>query len=108
MLKSKIKTLKVGRNIGALVGFLLFLVFGTIPAFHFGGYSALMLMSNLSTGLVEPSVFSRLLVAAGIFLGLACTAMLSIVLGSLTGTALAFITELPSRLFHDRLGSTTR
>jgi hypothetical protein len=85
------KALKVGRRTGALVGGILFAVFGIVPAFYFGSYAAIVLLSSLTGGPVEPGIIARVLVVAGVLLGLFCTAAVSIVAGSVVGTALAYV-----------------
>lgn len=87
-----LKVLKVGRTTGALIGGILFAVFGMAPAFYFGSYASTVLLSSLNEGPVEPGVIVRVLVVAGVLLGLFCTAAVSIVAGSVVGTAIAYVT----------------
>jgi hypothetical protein len=92
------QTLKVGTKIGAVIGALVFLVFGTVPGFYFGSYGTLMLLSRLAGGPVEPTTIVRMATAAGIILGLFCVGAVSIVLGSVFGTSLAYIVDAISSL----------
>ena len=86
------KALKTGRNIGAVIGGIIFLVFGTVPAFYFGSFGMLTLITHL-VGPVDPGIIVRMMLVAGIVMGLICTAFVSIVVGSVLGTALAWVTE---------------
>jgi len=86
------KALKTGRNIGALIGGIAFLVFGTIPAFYFGSFGMLTLITHL-VGPVDPGILVRMLLVIGIVMGLVCTLFVSIVVGSVLGTALAWATD---------------
>jgi hypothetical protein len=92
----RLKTLKTGRKIGALIGAILFVAFGIVPAFYFGSYATLVLMTHLVGEPLEPGMLVRVLVVIGIIFGLFCTAAVSIVVGSLSGTVLAYITDIVS------------
>jgi uncharacterized membrane protein len=87
-------TMKVGTKIGAALGAIVFLVFGLVPGFYFGSYGALVLMSRLAGGPVEPTTIVRMVTVVGIVLGLFCGAAVSIVLGSVFGTALAWVVDV--------------
>jgi len=87
------KALQVGRKVGALFGAIMFVVFGIVPGFYFGSYAPIVLVSHLIGGPVEAGIIMRGLVVVGIILGLFCTAAVSIVIGSVAGTALAFIAD---------------
>lgn len=88
------KTIKIGTKIGAFLGFLTFLVFGIVPAFYFGSYGTLIILSHLAGGSVEPTVIVRMITVVGILVGLFCSGTVSIVLGSIFGTALGYIISL--------------
>ena len=92
MKETTANTLRTGRNIGAVIGGIIFLVFGTVPAFYFGSFGMLTLITHL-VGPVDPGIIVRMLLVAGIVMGLVCTAFVSIVVGSVLGTALAWVTE---------------
>jgi len=92
MKESTKKSLTTGRNIGAMIGGIAFLVFGTVPAFYFGSFGMLTLITHL-VGPVDPGILVRMLLVVGIVMGLVCTAFVSIVVGSVLGTALAGVTE---------------
>jgi hypothetical protein len=93
------KTLKVGSKIGALAGGILFLIFGLVPAFYFGSFGTMTLLSHLTGGPVEPGVIARAIVVVGTLLGLFCAAASSIVVGSVMGTALAFVADTVTGVF---------
>ena len=94
MTEDRMKTLKVGRKIGALLGAIVFAVFGIVPGFYFGSAATVILLSHLAGGPVEPGIIVRMLIVAGTVLGLFCTAAVSIVVGSVIGTALAYAADL--------------
>jgi len=100
MTEERKKVLNVGRKIGALAGGIVFLVFGVVPAFYFGSFGTLALISHLAGGPVEAGIIVRMLVVIGIILGLFCIAAVSIVVGSVLGTALAYITDVISSAFR--------
>lgn len=93
------KALNVGRKIGATLGGIVFLLFGIAPTFYFGSFGALILISHLVGGPVEAGVIVRMLMVIGTVLGFACAAAVSIVVGSVIGTTLAYITDIISALF---------
>ena len=86
------KALTTGRNIGAMIGGIIFIVFGIVPAFYFGSFGMLTLITHL-VGPVDPGILVRMLLVVGIIMGMVCTAFVSIVVGSVLGTALAWATE---------------
>ena len=87
------RTMKVGTKIGAALGAIVFLVFGVIPGFYFGSYGTLVLLSHLAGGPVEPTTIVRMITVVGILLGLFCVGAVSIVIGSVFGTALAWAVD---------------
>jgi hypothetical protein len=87
------RTLKVGTKIGAALGTLVFLVFGIVPGFYFGSYGTLMLLSHLAGGPVEATTIVRMITVVGIVIGIFCIGAVSIVLGSVFGTALAYVVD---------------
>jgi len=88
------KTMKVGTKIGAALGAIVFLVFGIVPGFYFGSYGTLVLLSRLAGGPVEPTTIVRMVTVVGILMGLFCIGAVSIVLGSVFGTALAYVVDV--------------
>ncbi len=100
MTEERKKVLNVGRKIGALLGGIVFLAFGIIPAFYFGSYGTLTLISHLVGGPVEAGIIVRMLVVVGIMLGLFCIGAVSIVVGSVVGTLLALVTDMISSAFR--------
>jgi len=92
-MKARKEMVRVGTKIGAVLGGLAFLIFGTIPGFYFGSYGSLVVMKHLMGGSLEPTVIVRMVVAVGILLGIVCVASVSIVLGSIVGTAFGYAAE---------------
>jgi hypothetical protein len=86
--------MKVGTKIGAGLGVLAFLVFGIVPGFYFGSYGTLVLLSHLAGGPVEPTTIVRMLTVIGIMLGIFCVGAVSIVLGSVFGTAMGYVVDV--------------
>ncbi len=94
MTEDRKRTMKVGTKIGAALGAIVFLVFGIVPGFYFGSYGALVLMSRLAGGPVEATTIVRMLTVVGVLLGIFCIGAVSIVLGSVFGTALAWLVDV--------------
>ncbi len=91
-------TMKAGTKIGAALGVIVFLVFGIVPGFYFGSYGVLVVLSHLAGGPVEPTTIVRMLTVVGIMLGVFCVGAVSIVLGSVFGTALGYIVDVAGSL----------
>lgn len=98
MKEERKKTMKAGTKIGAALGALVFLVFGIVPGFYFGSYSVVVLLSHLAGGPVEPTTIVRMLTVVGIMLGIFCAGAVSIVLGSVFGTALGYVVDVIGNL----------
>ena len=96
MTEDRKRTMKAGTKIGAALGAIVFAVFGILPGFYFGSYGALVLMSRLAGGPVEPTTIVRMVTVVGVALGIFCGAAASIVLGSVFGTALAWVVDVLS------------
>jgi hypothetical protein len=86
--------LRIGRNIGAVIGTIAFLAVGLVPAFHFGSYGTIILLSHLTGGPLEGSLLVRAAVVVGTVMGMFCMASVSIVVGSVLGTAVGWLTQL--------------
>ena len=91
-------TMKIGTKIGAGIGVLAFLVFGIVPGFYFGSYGTLILLSHLAGGPVGPTTIVRMLTVVGIMLGIFCVGAVSIVLGSVFGTAMGYVVDVVGSL----------
>jgi hypothetical protein len=91
----KNETVKTGMKIGAVVGGILFLVFGVMGGFYFGSYGTLIILQKLMGGTVEPTLFVRAAIVMGIGVGIAATAAVSIVVGGLAGTVLGYLVSVP-------------
>jgi hypothetical protein len=89
-MKTKKEVIRMWTKVGAVVGVIGFLAFGIIPGFYFGSYGTLVLMSHLFGGGLEPTVLLRVATAAGIILGITCVGFMSIVVGSILGTAAGY------------------
>ena len=59
-----------------------------------GSFSTLVLLSHLAGGPVEATIIVRMLTAIGIMLGIFCIGAVSIVLGSVFGTALGYAVDV--------------
>jgi predicted nucleotidyltransferase len=104
MTEERKHTLTVGRNIGAITGLIVFLLFGMVPAFHFGSYGTLIIISDLAGGPVAPGVLVRIALVVGVALAFSCSSALSIVAGSVIGTALAYVVDIIGALFSVEKG----
>jgi len=91
----KNETVKTGMKIGAVVGGILFLVFGVMAGFYFGSYGTLFILQKLMGGTVEPTLFVRAAIVVGIGVGIAASATVSIVTGGLLGTVLGYVVSVP-------------
>jgi len=92
-MKARKEMVRMGTKIGAVLGGVVFLAFGLIPGVYFGSYGALMVVKHLMGGPVEPTVLARMIIAGGMILGIACLASVSIIVGSILGTALGYLIE---------------
>jgi hypothetical protein len=92
----KNETIKAGMKIGAAVGGLVFLAAGIVPGFYFGSFGTLVLLQKLMGGTVDPTLFVRAAIVMGIGVGIACAATVSIVIGSLAGTAIGYAVSIPA------------
>ncbi len=102
MTEERKKALSLGRKMGAVVGGILFLIFGIMPGFYFGSYATVVLLSHLFGGPLEPNILTRVLIVIGTLLGLFCTASVSIVVGAVLGTALAYVVDAVSTAARPR------
>jgi hypothetical protein len=93
--KMKNANAKTGMKIGAMVGGLVFAVFGIVPGFFFGSYGTLFLLQMLM-GTVEPTLFVRAAVVCGIMIGIASAAVVSLTIGGLAGMALGYVVSAPA------------
>lgn len=92
-MKTRKEMVRMGTKIGAALGGLVFLAFGLLPGFYFGSYGSLVVLKHLIGGPVEPTVLVRMIMAVGIMLGIICIASVSVVIGSIIGTALGYAIE---------------
>ena len=77
-----------GAKIGSLISFVLFVLFGLVPALLYGGYMGLIMTTTLLGPVVAAGLFSQFLVAGGMCLGVVATLALFLVLGALGGAGI--------------------
>ena len=78
-----------GRKRGAVIGAVLFLAAALGPGISLGSYAALILLSHLTGGAVEPGGWTTAMIAAGALTGAVSAGAIGITAGSLTGAAAA-------------------
>ncbi|MEJ2685017.1 MAG: hypothetical protein P8Z71_11555 [Candidatus Sulfobium sp.] len=98
MTNERKNTMRAGTKIGAVLGAIVFLVFGLVPGFYFGSYGTVVLLNALAGGPVEATTIVRMLTVVGIVLGIFCVGAVSIVLGSVFGTALGYVADVVGSL----------
>jgi hypothetical protein len=93
------RTARAGVRIGALAGGILFIVFGLGPSFFLGSSGMLLLLSFITGGPVEPTVFMRSLIVLGSVFGTLAAAAAFLVAGATAGAALGYAAEalMPTR-----------
>ncbi len=74
-----------GSTIGALVGFLLFVVTGAIPSLVYGGYLAVLISAPLFGDTLTPNEASRYLILGGMGTGFIAVCVLYVVGGAFVG-----------------------
>ncbi len=94
-------TLNAGKKIGAIVGGILFIFFGLLPGIYFGGYMAVIIVSAITGGPVDPSVFSKTAIVIGVLIGTLGSLAVFLVGGSLAGMALGYTAERLSGKMDD-------
>jgi len=94
MKTERTESMRVGRKIGAILGGLAFLAVGIVPGFYFGSFGTLMLLSKLTGGPMEPGILVRMMVVVGTIVGIFCIGAVSVVTGSIIGTALGYVADL--------------
>ncbi len=98
-MKARKEMVRMGTKIGALLGGIVFLIFGIIPGFYFGSYGTLLLLNQLTGGPLEPTLIVQMIMVVGILLGIVCVASVSIVVGAIIGTILGYLVEAINDLF---------
>ncbi|NOY65038.1 MAG: hypothetical protein GXO97_06565 [Nitrospirae bacterium] len=88
MLK-KSALIRKGRNIGALAGGILYVLFGLIPALYLSSRATLILIPKLIGVSIQSEILVRILAITGTVLGLFLTGTVFIVLGAVTGTLIS-------------------
>jgi hypothetical protein len=97
MKQARKNIMQVGTKIGAAIGIGAFLAFGIVPGFYFGSFGTLMILNHLM-GPVEATTIVRMLTVVGSILGIFCTGAVSIVLGSVFGTAVGYVVDVAGGL----------
>ncbi|MBF0558096.1 MAG: hypothetical protein HQL08_04895 [Nitrospirae bacterium] len=105
-MKARKEMVRMGTKIGAALGGVVFLALGLLPGFYFGSYGALVVLKHLMGGPVEPTVLVRMIMAVGIMLGIVCIASVSIVIGSILGTAMGYAIEAVTEHAEAKEGAT--
>lgn len=92
-------TLSAGAKIGTITGAILFLFFGLLPGIYFGGTSAVVLISSITDGPVEPGVLSKAAIVFGVLIGSFGALAVFLVAGALIGTLLGYLADtfMPSK-----------
>ena len=87
----KRELISMGTKIGAVLGGIAFIIFGLLPGFYFGSYTALVIASKLAGGPVSATLLIKVMVAIGAMMGILCAAALLIVVGSLAGSVIGYV-----------------
>ncbi len=82
--------ISMGTKIGAILGGVVFIIFGLIPGFYFGSYTALVIISRIAGGPLKATLFVKLLSAMGAILGILSVAAAFLVIGALVGTIIGY------------------
>lgn len=92
-------TVKAGVKIGTLAGGILYLLAGLAPSFFISGSGALMILSALTGGPVEPTVIMRGLIVLFSVAGMLVVAAGFLMAGGAAGAVLGYVAEAlsPSR-----------
>lgn len=85
--------MNVGMKIGALLGGIVFLAIGLTPAYQYGQYGTKYLLSTLLGSPLNPTIGVNVIMGAGLILAFVSLCFLSIVLGSVAGTATGFVVQ---------------
>ncbi len=81
--------------IGATVGLAAFLAIGLLPSMLYGGYAAVMLSAALFGAPAAPTLAVRVLVVAGMVVGVSGGAALFSLAGAAVGAALGALVRAP-------------
>jgi len=99
-MKARKDRVRMGTKVGAVFGAIAFLAVGIIPGFYFGSYGTLVLLNHLFGGPLQATVLVRVATAIGIILGITCVASVSIVVGAVAGTVVAYASEAVANALH--------
>ncbi len=83
---------KAGAKIGAVVGTIVWFLFGILAGFHFGGYSTIILLNKLFGEALEPTLIVRAIIVAGMAVGIATVGSVCLVVGGLLGALGGWLT----------------
>ena len=78
-----------GAKVGSFVSFILFILYGLIPALVYGGYMGLIMAGTLFGPITASAgIGTQLTVAGGMCLGFVATLSLFLVMGALVGAGI--------------------
>ena len=75
--------------VGSALGFISFILVGAIPGILYGGYLGLMMTGALFGTPIEVTLVAQLITGGGMLLGVLASLFFFLVLGAISGTALA-------------------
>ncbi len=73
-------------NVGAMIGFLLFALYGAVPGVLYGGFVGKELAESMLGEALEPAFFAKLVEVGGMAFGLLSSLFLFLILFALAGT----------------------
>lgn len=85
-----------GAKIGSLVSFVLFILFGLVPALLYGGYMGLMMSTLLLGAVASTGWIAQIIVIGGMVLGSVATLSLFLIIGALLGALIEKLVKLLS------------
>jgi hypothetical protein len=103
--------MKAGTKIGAALGVVVFLVFGVVPAFYFGSFGVLVLLSYLAGGPLDAAHIGKIFIVniftvAGIIIGIFCLGTVFIAIGAAFGKAIGYIIDRVRSISWSKTKST--
>ncbi len=101
---TKREILRRGKNTGALIGGLIYLIFAFLPSLQISSYMVLILLSRLSVNGTSSELLPRVLIIAGDLFGVLLSFSLFAVLGAVSGILIAHGLYSVSELFRSLKG----
>ncbi len=96
--------LRRGKNTGAVIGGVIYLIFGFLPSLQISSYIVFVLLSRLPVRGVESELLAWLLTIVGDLLGVLLSVSLFVVLGAVSGMLIAHGLYSVSELFRSLKG----